>query len=178
MLELPTDRPRPAQQDFRGAFAALELPAELTDQLRAFSRRHNTTLYMTLLAGWATLLSRLSGQQDVVIGTPTANRGRAEIEGLIGFFVNTLAIRVDLSDTPTAAQLLDRVKSQTLGAQQHQDIPFEQVVELARPVRSTAHTPLFQVMFAWQNTPQGTLLLPGLEVQPVAEIPYQVASST
>ena len=117
---------------------------------------------MTLLAGWAAVLGRLSGQDDVVIGTPTANRGRAEIEGLIGFFVNTLALRVDLSGSPTVAELLERVKARALEAQQHQDIPFEQVVELVQPARSLAHTPLFQVMFAWQNAPRAGLELPGL----------------
>ena len=116
---------------------------------------------MTLLAGWAALLARLSGQQDVVIGTPMANRGRAEIEGLIGFFVNTLALRLDLSGSPTVGELLERVKAQALAAQQHQDIPFEQVVELVQPARSLAHSPLFQVMFAWQNAPEGALELPG-----------------
>jgi non-ribosomal peptide synthetase component F len=108
---------------------------------------------MTLLAGWATVLGRLSGQEEVVIGTPTANRGRREIEGLIGFFVNTLALRVDLSERPTVAGLLERVKARALEAQQNQDIPFEQVVERVDPVRTLAYTPLFQVMFAWQNAP-------------------------
>src|SRR6202023_3150063 len=174
-LELPADRPRPAQQDFRGSFVGLELDAEETAGLRALSRRHNTTLYMTLLAGWAALLCRLSGQPDVVIGTPSANRGHREIEGLFGFFVTTLSLRMDLSDAPVVSDLLERVKAQTLAAQQHQDIPFEQVVELMQPVRSTAHSPLFQVLFAWQNTPPGTLELPGLAVQPVAAVPHQIA---
>ena len=112
---------------------------------------------MTLLAGWAALLGRLSGQEDVVIGTPVANRGRAEIEGLIGFFVNTLALRVDLSGSPTVGELLERVKELALAAQQHQDMPFEQVVELVQPARSLAHSPIFQVMFAWQNSAGGQL---------------------
>ena len=105
------------------------LDEKLTAGLKDLSRRHGTTLFMTLLAGWAALLARLSGQQDVVIGTPVANRGRAEIEDLIGFFVNTLALRLDLSGSPTVSELLERVKEQALAAQQHQDIPFEQVVE-------------------------------------------------
>ncbi|HYH82672.1 MAG TPA: amino acid adenylation domain-containing protein, partial [Longimicrobium sp.] len=117
---------------------------------------------MTLLAGWAAVLGRLAGQDDVVIGTPTANRDRREVESLIGFFVNTLALRVDLSRAPTVAELLGRVKARAVEAQHHTDIPFEQVVELMRPVRSLAHSPLFQVMFAWQNTPSGRLELPGL----------------
>jgi non-ribosomal peptide synthetase component F len=114
------------------------------------------------LAGWAALLSRLSGQQDVMIGTPVANRGRVEIENLIGFFVNTLVMRVDVSGGPTVRELLARVKKQSVAAQQHQDIPFEQVVELVQPVRSLAHSPLFQVMFAWQDAIEPEL--PGLEV--------------
>jgi hypothetical protein len=153
LLELPADRARPPQQDFAGAFLPLELDEALADGVRALGQRHGTTLFMTLLAGWAAVLGRLSAQQDVVVGTPTANRGRREIEGLIGFFVNTLALRVDLAGTPTVAELLARVKARAIEAQQHQDIPFEQVVELVRPARSLAHSPVFQVMFTWQNTP-------------------------
>ncbi|HYH81956.1 MAG TPA: amino acid adenylation domain-containing protein, partial [Longimicrobium sp.] len=164
LLALPADRPRPAQQDFAGATAALELDEALTAALKAVSRRHGTTLFMTLLAGWAAVLGRLSGQTDLVIGTPTANRGRAEIEGLIGFFINTLAVRVELAGAPTLAELLARVKAGALGAQQHQDIPFEQVVDLLQPARSLSHTPLFQVMFTWQNAGTGGPDLPGLTV--------------
>ncbi|HEU4561930.1 MAG TPA: amino acid adenylation domain-containing protein, partial [Longimicrobium sp.] len=167
LLELPTDHPRPARQDTTGATLRLVLDDELTAALRALGARHGTTLHMTLLAGWAAVLSRLSGQDDVVVGTPTANRGRAEVEELIGFFVNTLALRVDLSGAPTVAELLGRVKERALDAQQNQDIPFEQVVELVQPVRSLAHTPLFQVLFAWQNTPGGSLELAGLALDPL-----------
>ncbi|HEX8430060.1 MAG TPA: amino acid adenylation domain-containing protein, partial [Longimicrobium sp.] len=162
LLALPTDRPRPAVQDTRGAYAGLELDEELSAGLRALGQRHGTTLFMTLLAGWAAVLGRLAGQDDVVIGTPTANRGQAEIEGLIGFFINTLALRIDLSGAASVAELLEQAKARALDAQQHQDIPFEQVVELAQPARSQAHTPLFSVMFTWQNAPRGTLELPGL----------------
>ncbi|HYH78313.1 MAG TPA: amino acid adenylation domain-containing protein, partial [Longimicrobium sp.] len=165
LLELPTDRPRPAETDHAGAVFPLDLDAELTAGLKALSRRHGATLYMTLLAGWAAVLGRLSGQDDVVIGTPTAGRARREIEGLIGFFVNTLALRVDLSGAPTVAQLLERVKERALEAQRHQDIPFEQVVELVQPERSMSYSPLFQALFALQNATRGeTLSLPGLEV--------------
>ncbi|HEX2081548.1 MAG TPA: condensation domain-containing protein, partial [Longimicrobium sp.] len=167
LLELPTDRPRPAEQDHAGARLGVELDEELTAELKALSRRHGTTLFMTLLAGWATVLSRLSGQDDVVIGTPTAGRGRREIEGLIGFFVNTLALRVDLSGAPTAAELLGRVKERALEAQHHQDIPFEQVVELVDPARSLSHAPIFQATFAWQNAPGSGLELPGLALAPL-----------
>ena len=165
LLELPTDHPRPAQVDHAGELLVVELDEALTAGLKALSRRHGTTLFITLLAGWAAVLSRLSGRDDVVVGTPVANRGRREIEGLIGFFVNTLALRVELSGAPTVAELLGRVKERSLGAQHHQDIPFEQVVERVDPVRSLSHTPLFQAMFTWQDTQRGGgLPLPGLEV--------------
>jgi amino acid adenylation domain-containing protein len=177
LLELPVDRPRPAVRDHAGGSreVGVALGEELTAGLKELSRRHGATLFMTLLAGWAAVLSRLSGQDDVVIGTPTASRGRAEIEGLIGFFVNTLALRVDLSGSPTVAQLLGRVKARALEAQANQDIPFEKVVERVRPARSLAHTPLFQVMFAWQNAPRGELELPGLAPAPLA-VPGRVAT--
>jgi amino acid adenylation domain-containing protein len=167
LLELPTDYPRPAQQNNRGSQISVVLDAELTAQLKALSVRHGVTLFVTLLTGWGLLLARLSGQDEVVIGTPTANRGCEEIERLIGFFVNTLALRIDVSDAPSVAELLDRVKSQVLEALAHQDMPFEQVVEIIQPPRSLAYAPLFQVMFAWQNTPQCELELPGLCVSTV-----------
>ncbi|HET7462338.1 MAG TPA: condensation domain-containing protein, partial [Longimicrobium sp.] len=175
LLELPTDRPRPARQDHAGAAIGLELDEELTAGLKALGQRHGTTLFMTLLAGWAVVLSRLSGQADVVVGTPTANRGSAEIEGLIGFFINTLALRLDLSGAPSVAELLGRVKERALAAQQHQDIPFEQVVEAAQPARSLAHTPLFQVNFTWQNAPRGSLELPGVTLAALEGAPHVTA---
>ncbi|MBA2675395.1 non-ribosomal peptide synthetase [Ramlibacter sp.] len=165
ILALPIDHPRPPQQDHRGAMVGLALDAPLVAGLKALSLRHGTTLYMTLLAAWAALLGRLSGQDDLVIGTPVANRTRVEVEGLIGFFVNTLALRLDLGGSPNAAELLARVKTETLNAQQHQDLPFEQVVEIVNPARSRAHSPLFQVMFAWQNDDgEDALALHGLQV--------------
>ncbi|MGA7893129.1 MAG: amino acid adenylation domain-containing protein, partial [Candidatus Sulfotelmatobacter sp.] len=175
LLELPTDHTRPVQQDFAGGFVELVLDEPLTAGLKDLSRRHGTTLYMTLLAGWAILLARLSGQQDVVIGSPVANRGRTEIENLIGFFVNTLALRLDLSGSPSVSELLQQTKARSLAAQRHQDIPFEQVVELAQPVRSLAHSPLFQVMFSWQNATDARLELPGLEAQPLPLASYRMA---
>jgi hypothetical protein len=175
LLGLPLDRPRPVQQDFAGAFIGLELDQGLTAGLRELSQRHGTTLFMTLLAGWAVTLSRLSGREDLVVGTPTANRGRREVEGLIGFFVNTLAIRVDLSGPPTVAELLGRVKRLVLGAQDHQDIPFEQVVELVQPARSMAHSPVFQVMFSWQSAPKESLELPGLSLSGLGPAPRVTA---
>ncbi|HEV3051677.1 MAG TPA: amino acid adenylation domain-containing protein, partial [Longimicrobium sp.] len=167
LLELPTDRPRPARQDFAGASVSVELDEALTASLRTLSQRHGTTLYMTMLAAWAVVLARLSGQNDVVVGTPTAGRTRAEVEGLIGFFVNTLALRVELSDAPTVAELLGRVRQRALEAQRNQDLPFEQVVERVRPERSLSHTPLFQVVLAWQEMTGGELELPGLAAIPL-----------
>ena len=114
LLELPTDRPRPAQQDYSGARVALVLDAELTRSLKQLSQRHGATLFMTVLAAWAAVLSRLSGQEEVVIGTPVANRGRAETEGLIGFFVNTLALRIKLGESPSVGELLARVRTASL----------------------------------------------------------------
>ena len=165
LLELPTDHPRPAQQDYAGGWVKLELEEELTRGLNELSKKHGTTLYMTLLAGWSALLARLSGQEDIVVGVPVANRGRMEIEGLIGFFVNTLALRLHVSGSQTVRELLNGVKEQVLTGQLHQDIPFEQVVEIVRPARSLSHSPIFQVIFAWQNASEGALELPRLEIE-------------
>jgi amino acid adenylation domain-containing protein len=175
LLELPADHMRPADQEYAGAWHEVVLDEELATGLKELSRQHGSTLYMTLLAGWAALLGRLSGQQDILIGTPVANRGKGELEGLIGFFVNTLVLRIDLSHRPRVGELLERVKSQSLGAQQHQDIPFEQVVEIVQPERSLAHSPLFQVMFAWQNAPRGTLDLVGLKTMGLEMALHRVA---
>ncbi len=164
LLELPWDHARPAVQDHRGDAVPFELDAELSAKLRALSRRHGTTLFMTLLSAWGALLSRLTGQSEVVIGTPVANRTRPEIEGLIGFFVNTLALRLDYSGAPTVAEVLERVKTVALSAQEHQDLPFEQVVELLNPPRSLSHTPLFQSMFSWEDD-RNTLALPALAIE-------------
>ncbi|HVF49589.1 MAG TPA: amino acid adenylation domain-containing protein, partial [Pyrinomonadaceae bacterium] len=152
-LELPTDRPRPSVQSYRGAMLEREIGRELTDKLNDLSRSEGATLYMTLLAAFKTLLFRYTGQRDIVVGTPIANRNRMEVENLIGFFVNTLVLRTDLSGDPTFAQLLARVRDVTLGAFAHQDLPFEKLVEELRPERDMSRTPLFQVMFSLQNAP-------------------------
>ncbi len=165
LLELPWDHARPAQQNYSGGLSRFELDETLLIGLKELGRRHGATLFMTLLGGWAALMGRLSGQEEVVIGIPVANRGRVEIEKLIGFFVNTLAVRVNVSGEQTVGKLLEQTKMQALAAQQHQDIPFEQVVELVNPQRSLAHSPLFQVMFAWQNAPEGRLEFPGVEIE-------------
>ncbi|MGF6813137.1 amino acid adenylation domain-containing protein [Paraburkholderia sp. Clong3] len=164
-LGLPTDRPRPAQQSFAGAGVPVVIDAALTRGLKRLARQHGTTVFMAVLAAWAAVLSRLSGQDDVVIGVPSANRGRREVEELIGFFVNTLALRLDLSGAPSVAELLERTRRTALAAQEHQDLPFEQVVEIVKPPRALDHTPLFQAMLAWQNEAVETLDLPGLSVE-------------
>jgi amino acid adenylation domain-containing protein len=162
---LPTDRPRPAVQSYRGASVPVVLDRELSRQIGSLARRHDATLFMTLYAGFAILLSRLSGQQDIVVGTPVANRQRLEIEGLIGFFVNTLALRVQLEGELTIAEVLERVKTLTLEGYAHQDVPFEQVVEALQPPRTLGHSPVFQVVLTLQNMPHGELKLPGLALQ-------------
>ncbi|WP_045761457.1 amino acid adenylation domain-containing protein, partial [Xanthomonas albilineans] len=165
LLQLPTDSPRPAQQDHRGDLVSLHLDAAQTAALKALAQRHGATLFMVILAGWAALLARLSGQQEVVIGTPIANRHHAELEPLIGMLVNSLAIRIDLRHNPSVAALLAQTRATALAAQTCQDIPFEHVVEALNPVRSTAHNPIFQVMLAWQNASEGQLTLPALTVE-------------
>ncbi|KAG0003104.1 hypothetical protein BGZ65_002028, partial [Modicella reniformis] len=163
LLNLPTDRPRPPQQSYSGDRLPIRLDPQLTRALKQLSQKHGMTLYMTILAAWSAVLSRLSGQDDIVIGSPAANRNHYQIESLIGFFVNTLALRVDMSGDPTVGQLLGRVRSSALGAQAHQDLPFEQVVDIVQPPRSLSHSPLFQVMFVWQNNEAPELHLPAIE---------------
>ncbi|MDP9121854.1 MAG: amino acid adenylation domain-containing protein, partial [Acidobacteriota bacterium] len=170
ILELPTDRPRPAVQSFRGAARRLSLPPTLSEALAALSRREGATLFMTLLAAWSVLLSRFTGRSDFTVGTPVAGRNHLEIEGLIGFFVNTLVLRPDLSGDPRFTVLLSRVRGEAVSAFAHQDLPFEKLIEELVPERSLAYTPLLQVMFALQNTAVAELVLPGLRLVPV-ELP-------
>jgi amino acid adenylation domain-containing protein len=153
VLELPTDRPRPALQSSSGASFSLKLPVSLTEELKAIGQREGATLFMTLLAAFQTLLYRYSGQEDISVGTPIANRTRAEIEPLIGLFINTLVLRGDLSGEPSFRELLQRVRQASLGAFAHQDLPFEMLVEALQPERDLSRTPLFQVMFILQNAP-------------------------
>ncbi len=174
LLELPADHARPLEQSYAGALAGLEIEEALTARLKEFSRRHRVTLFMTLLGAWSALMARLSGQTDVLIGVPTLGRGRSDIENLIGYFANTVVVRLDLTGSRSVGELLGQVKTRSLTAQQYQDIPFEQIVELARPTRSMAHSPLFQVMFAWQGTPEVKYDLPGLEVQALPS-PHKVS---
>ncbi len=156
VLELPTDRPRPALVSARGATVRLALSPEATGALRELARSGGATLFMALLAGWQTLLGRYSGQDDVVVGVPVAGRTRVEVEGLIGCFVNTLALRTDLSGDPTTGELLARVRGGVLGAHAHQDLPFEQLVEELGVGRSLSHTPLFQAVFTLEDDAAAT----------------------
>jgi amino acid adenylation domain-containing protein len=165
LLQLPTDRPRPAIQTYAGSMLALTLSPVLTAALRRLSRRHGVTVFMTLLAAWSVLLSRLSGQSDVVIGTPVANRPRREFESLLGFFANTLALRVRLGEDSSVAELLRQIRTTTLEAYAHQDLPFAQVVEALQPARSLSHNPIFQAMLAYHSTSgEEAPRLPGLTV--------------
>ena len=168
VLELPTDRPRPAVQSYRGARVSLRLPAELTAAIKELSRREGVTLFMTLLAAFQTLLHRYSGQQDITVGSPVAGRNYRETEGLIGFFVNTLALRIHLSGAPTFVELLRRVKEVCLGAYAHQDVPFEKLVEELQPERDLSRSPLFQTVFVLQNAPPQEVRLAGVKLNRVA----------
>ncbi|HYW09200.1 MAG TPA: amino acid adenylation domain-containing protein, partial [Longimicrobium sp.] len=167
VLEVPTDRPRSATPSRCGGCERIILPPEVGDALRLLGRRRGATLFMTLLAAYQAVLARCSGQDDVVVGTPIAGRTRWETEGLIGLFVNTLALRGDVSGDPTFAELLARVRETTLGAYAHQDLPFERLVEEVQPERSLHHHPVFQAFFVLQNTPDERPDLAGLRVERV-----------
>ncbi|WP_414753961.1 amino acid adenylation domain-containing protein [Anabaena sp. CCY 9910] len=164
ILELPTDRPRPPVQTFQGQTLYFELDQNLTKQLNILCQKSGTTMFMTLMAAFATLLYRYSHQSDIVIGSPIANRDRQETLSLIGLFVNTLVLRTNLEGNPSFAELLQRVKQVALDAYAHQDVPLERLVEALQPERSLSHMPLFQVAFAMQNAPMGKLELPNLSL--------------
>lgn len=166
VLDLPNDRPRPAVQTYRGATYPLQISPTLTQALEAFSQQSGASLFMTLLAAFQTLLYRYTGQEDIAIGSPIANRHRSELEGLIGFFVNSLVMRTDLSGNPTFRDLLERVRDVALEAYMHQDLPFEKLVEELDPERDLGRNPLFQVALALQNAPMQPLELPGLMLEP------------
>lgn len=167
ILDLPLDQSRPELPSYRGEDVDIELSAELSGGLRKLGKRHQATLFMTLYLGFALLLSRLSGRRDVVVGVPMANRQSTEVEGLIGCFVNTLALRLRIGDELTIGELLERVKEQTLEAYSHQHVPFELVVEAVQPQRTLSHSPLFQVLFALQNQPQEVPMLSELRLRPM-----------
>ncbi|HYO58747.1 condensation domain-containing protein, partial [Archangium sp.] len=165
-LELPTDRPRPQVQTYRGAQVKVQLPLALSQEVRALSQQEGTTLFMTLLAALQALLARYSGQRDIVVGTPIAGRNRQEVEGLIGFFVNTLALRADVRGSLSFKELLAQVREACLGAYAHQELPFEQVVDALQLERDLSRTPLFQVMFVLENEPVRTVECGGLCMKP------------
>ncbi len=164
VLDIPADRPRPKTQSFRGAYESVEFSPELAESVKAFARREGITLFMALLAGFQALLSRYSGEEQIVVGTDLANRTMSETEPLIGFFINLLALRTDLSGNPTFREILGRVREVTLGAYAHQDMPFDKLVEELQPERSLSHNPLVQVLFVMQNIPKLQRELPGLEL--------------
>jgi amino acid adenylation domain-containing protein len=166
-LELPTDRPRPPIRTSRGAFQPFTIPAEQTAQLQALCRCTGATPFMVLLAIFQTLLGRYSGQDDFVVGSPIANRNRSEVEGLIGYFINMLALRTDLSGDPPFLELVRRVRDVSLSAYEHQDLPLERVIEALRPPRDPSRTPLFQVMFVLQNNRIPELSHPELSIGPL-----------
>jgi amino acid adenylation domain-containing protein len=164
LLELPTDRPRPPVESHRGACERLVVPSALAAEVHALARREGATLFMVLLAALDVVLGRLAGQEDVVIGTPIAGRTRAETDRMVGLFLNSLALRTDLSGDPSFRELLGRVRETTLSAYAHQDLPFERVLEEVRPERSLAHAPVFQVMLNLDNVQDGAFRADGLEV--------------
>mgnify|MGYP000869562630 CR=1 FL=1 len=163
-LELPTDRPRPVVQTYRGACCEFVVSGDLLQQITGFSRRHGLTLYMTLLTAFTALLHHYSGRTSILIGSPVANRLRIEVEEIIGLFVNTLVLRTDIPDNPRWIELLDRVRKEVLGAQTHQDLPFEHLVDALQPERNLSHSPLFQVMFTLQTPAEQSMETPGLRV--------------
>ncbi|PMB09046.1 non-ribosomal peptide synthetase [Fischerella thermalis CCMEE 5273] len=166
VLALPTDNPRPAVQSLRGARQTLILPQSLTEALKSLSQKEGVTLFMVLLAAFKTLLYRYTGQTDLVVGTPIANRNQIETENLLGCFINTLVLRTNLSNNPSFRELLARVRETTLAAYAHQDLPFEQLVKELQPERTLSHNPLFQTMFVFQDSPLQALELPGLKLTP------------
>ena len=172
-LELPTDRPRSSVQTFRGATFPVRLPVQLAESLKTLGQDEGATLFMTLLAGFNVLLRHYSGQERVVVGTDVANRQRAEVEGLIGFFVNQLVLLTDLSGNPSFKALLARVREVALGAFTHQELPFEMLLDVLKPEREATHAPLFQVKLVLQNAPQPPLQLSNLSIRPIeVENPY------
>ncbi|MEH2178695.1 amino acid adenylation domain-containing protein [Nostoc sp.] len=164
LLQLPTDRPRPTVRTFQGATRSFILPKPLTEEIKNLSYREGVTLFMTLLTAFNTLLYCWTRQEDIIVGSPIANRTRTELEGLIGFFVSTLVLRTDMSNNPSFSELLGRVRDNTLEAYLHQDLPFEKLVEELQPERNPSYNPLFQVWFVLQNAPMTTLELPSLSI--------------
>ena len=165
VLELPTDRPRPPVQTFNGGAEFFEISAGLTDRLKNLSQRSGVTLFMTIITAFFILLARYTGEEDIVVGIPIANRMRVEFESLMGCFVNSLVLRSQLHDDPTFLELLQQIRQTSLNAYANQDLPFEQLVEALQPERSLSHSPLFQVVFAWENVQIEALDLPNLQIE-------------
>jgi len=167
VLNLPTDRPRPPVQTFNGASEPFQIPDGLASKLQALGAENNASLFMVLVGAFKALLARHTDREDIVIGTPVANRNKAELEGLIGFFINSLVLRIDLSGDPTFLQLLGRVREVTLGAYAHQELPFEKIVEVLQPKRNLSHAPLYQIAFILENTPRAEVETEGLALTPL-----------
>src|ERR1700754_89216 len=166
VLEIPTDHPRPPRMSYRGGDSDFDLTKDVVEQLNELSHRAAATLFMTLMAGLLSLLHRYTGQEAIILGTAVAGRNHAEIEKLIGFFINTLVLRTDLSGNPKFTELLGRVREVALGAFDHQDVPFEKLVEELQPERDPSRTPFFQVMVSFQNIPDAELISSGLRITP------------
>jgi len=164
LLELPSDRPRPAVRKFYGAYEPIPLANDVSTAMRTFSQQQGVTPFMTLLAAFNAMLFKHSGQEHIVLGTDIANRTTAETERLIGFFINLLPLHTDLSGNPTFRDLLLRVRENALAAYAHQDIPFDKLVEDLQPERSASHNPIVQALFVMQNIPRQSRELPGLEL--------------
>ena len=167
LLELPTDRPRPAVQSFRGARRTLHIPPDLLETLKGFARVHDVTLHMLLLGVWQVLLHRRSGQDDIVVGSMMGNRDCAELEGLVGSVANTVVLRGRLDGNPRFSDFLAQVKATVLRARHHQRLPFDRLLEVMRPERSPSHAPIFQVMFTLHPSPVVAATVSGLEIEPV-----------
>ncbi|MCG7534496.1 non-ribosomal peptide synthetase [Pseudoalteromonas sp. OOF1S-7] len=166
LLELPYDKSRPAVQSFKGDIHKFQLDNALVSQLEQLAKSHNMSLFMVLYAGWSILMAKLSGQSDIVTGVPVSNRERVEFETIIGFFVNTIALRAEVNDTDTITAFLQHVKQVAISGYEHQSAPFEKVVEQVQPQRSMSFTPVFQTMISLLNTPNDVAGMPGVEVQP------------
>jgi amino acid adenylation domain-containing protein/non-ribosomal peptide synthase protein (TIGR01720 family) len=167
LLDLPADRPRPAVQTYRGGIQRFHIPEETAQGLRALARESGASLFMVVLSAWAVLLARYSRQDDLVVGVPVANRNSPELEPVIGLFVNTLPLRLDLTGDPSFRQFLERAKSVALAAFEHQEVPFEQIVAALDVRRDTSHSPLFQVMLAWEHMAPAPASAGGLSIHPV-----------